>query len=377
MGAPVRKAVLIAAVVVSIAGVVAGAIWGGLEGGDRLWPVTWVVWAPVGALILWKRPGNGVGSAMLGIGVAWGVSFFCLVFAFSPVGSLEVRVWAELINVVLGVFPWLGIIWMLLIFPSGRVEGRLDRYMAIALGVLGAIAVFSFLVTPEPMDATGLPSPLATDWLANTTTWFVNGGFGLVLVVTLGAVASLVRRWKRSRGVERHQYRWLVLGGLVFLVITALGNVLPEDHAAVYLWVMGGMAIPITVGVAVSRYRLFEIDRLLSRTVSYAIVVGLLAALFGLVVVGMPNWIPGVGESPALVAAATLSVAAIFDPLRRRVQTVVDRRFNRSRYDAERVMDEFAGRLREQLDVGGIADGWSSVVSETMQPVSVGIWVRS
>jgi hypothetical protein len=370
-----RRALLIAAVVFSTLGVVAGAIWAGLEGGDRLWPVTWIVWAPIGALILWKRPGNGVGIAMLGIGVAWGIGFLCLVFAFST-APLQVRVWAELMNVLFGVFPWLGIIWMLLIFPSGHLEGRLERYTAIALAVLCAIAVFSFLFSLEPMEATGLPSPLAIDWLSEVTSWFVTAGFVSVLIVTLVAIVSMTRRWRRSSGVERHQYRWLLLGAAIFLVILSMGNVLPEDNEAMYLWVAGGMAIPVSVGIAVTRYRLFEIDRLLSRTVAYTLIVGLLAALFALVVVGMPNWIPGVDDSPLLVAAATLGVAALFNPVRRRVQLAVDRRFNRSRYDAERVMDEFVGRLREQLDAGGIADGWTRVVSETMQPTSVGIWFR-
>lgn len=370
------KTLLIAAVVFSTIGVMVGALWGGLEGGDRLWPVTWVIWAPVGALILWKRPGNGVGSAMLGIGVAWGIGFLCLALAFNPVAPLGVRVWAELFNVVFGVFPWLGIIWMLLIFPSGRVEGRFEWYLAIALGALCAMAVFSFVVTPEPMEATGLPSPLATDWLADVTSWFVTAGFVLVLLVTLLAVVSMARRWRRSSGVERHQYRWLVLGATLFLGVLGMGNFLPEDSAAMYFWVSGGMAIPLAVGIAVTRYRLFEIDRLLSRTASYAIVVGCLVSLFGLVVVGLPNWIPGVDGSPALVAAATLGVAAIFDPLRRRVQTVVDRRFNRSRYDSERVMDAFAGRLREQLEVSGIAEGWARVVEDTMEPAAIGVWVR-
>jgi hypothetical protein len=373
----VRRALLIAAVVFSTIGVVMGALWAGLEGGDRLWPVTWVVWAPVGALILWKRPGNGVGFAMLGIGVSWGIGFLCLVFAFSTVASLQVRVWAELMNVLFGVFPWLGIIWMLLIFPSGRLEGRLERYTAIALAALCAIAVFSFLVTLEPMEATGLPSPLAIDWLSDVTGWFVTAGFVLVLMVTLVAVVSMTRRWRRSSGVERHQYRWLLLGAAIFLIILSMGNVLPEGNEAMYLWVVGGMAIPGAVGIAVTRYRLFEIDRLLSRTVTYTVVVAVLASLFALVAIGIPNWMPGMSESPLLVAAATLGVAALFNPLRRRVQKGVDRRFNRSRYNAEKVMAAFAGTLQEELEVAGIAGGWAQVVTETMEPASVGIWVRS
>lgn len=373
-----RKALLIAAVVVSTLGVIAGAIWGGLEGGDRLWPVTWVVWAPVGALILWKRPGNGVGKTLLAIGTTWGVCFVCLAFAFSAPASVEVRVWAELINAVFGVIPWLGIIWLLLVFPSGQLVGRLEKAAGLVLAALAAVAIISFAMSLEPMEATGLPSPIAVDWLGEATSWFVSeGGFVVVIFVTAMAIFALARRWRRSTGEERHQYRWLVFGALIFIAILTMGQFLPEDNAALYLWVVAGAAIPAAVGVAVTRYRLFEIDRLLSRTVTYALVVGLLATLFALVVVGLPNWIPGVEDSPLLVATATLAVAALFNPLRRRVQTAVDRRFNRSRYDAERVMDEFAGRLRGQLDSRGIADGWAHVVSETMQPASVGIWVRS
>ena len=222
-----------------------------------------------------------------------------------------------------------------------------------------------------------MPSPLATDWLSDATNWFVTAGFVSVLVVTLVAIVSVARRWRRSSGVERHQYRWLLLGAAIFLVILAMGNVLPEDNGAMYLWVAGGMAIPIAVGIAVTRYRLFEIDRLLSRTVTYAVVAGMFASLFALVAVGLPSWIPGVDRSPLLVAGTTLAVAALFNPVRRRVQLAVDRRFNRSRYNAERVMDQFAGRLREQLDIDGIADGWTQVVSDTMQPSSLGIWMRS
>jgi len=373
----VRRALLLAAVAIGTAGAIAGAIWGGLEGGDRLWPVTWISWAPVGALILWRRPGNGVGVTMLGIGLGWGISFLCLAIAYNSLASREVRVWAEWVNVVVGTLPWLGIIWLLLIFPSGRLTGRLDVLAGLGVGLVSVLALFSFAFGSAPMEATGAPSPLAIEWLSDATSWFTSeSGFYVVIVVTAMAILSMALRWRRSSGAERHQYRWLVLGAVVFLAILAMGQVLPEDNAAMYLWVLAGSAIPVAVGVAVSRYRLFEIDRMLSRTVAYAVVAGLLASLFGLVVVGLPNWIPGVDESPLLVAAATLGVAALFNPLRRRVQQAVDRRFNRSRYDAERVMDDFAGRLREQLDPGGVAQGWAQVVSDTMQPASVGMWIK-
>jgi hypothetical protein len=374
----VRKVLLILGVVVATVGVLAGAWWGGLQGSDRLWPVTWVVWAPVGAMILWKRPGNGVGRTMLGIGLGWGISFLFLAVAFSSLASLEVRVWAELANTVVGVLPWLGIIWLLLVFPSGKLSRGWHRLAGVGVGLLGAMAVFAFAFTPTPMEATGQPSPLSLRWSSGFSEWFVGeDGFLVVLVVTGLAVLSLAARFRASNGVERHQYRWLLFGAVIFLIITGLGQFLPDENSGMYLWLLGGSAIPLAVGVAVTRYRLFEIDRLLSRTVTYTVVVGVLASLFALVAIGIPNWIPGMSESPLLVAGATLAVAALFSPLRRRMQMAVDRRFNRSRYNAEKVMAAFAGTLREELEVAGIAGGWAQVVSETMEPVSVGIWVRS
>jgi hypothetical protein len=131
--------------------------------------------------------------------------------------------------------------------------------------------------------------------------------------------------------------------------------------------------MPLAIMIAVTRHRLYEIDRIISRTLSYGLVVLLLAAgYFGVVTVIGTR----VSDQPLFVAAATLAAAALFNPLRRRVQAWVDRRFNRSRYDAARVVDRFTGTLRDQVDPAAVVDGWVGVVSETMQPASVGIWMR-
>lgn len=373
-GESVRKALLVTAVVVATLGVIVGAVWGGLEGSDRLWPVTWVVWAPVGALILWKRPGNGVGRTMVGIGLGFGMSFLCLAFAYGSIASLEVRVWVELVNAVLGVIPWLGIMWLLLIFPTGRLVGRWDRLAGLGVGLLGVLGVLAFVFSPTPMEATGEPSPLSSERAAVFSEWFVGeGGFSFVVGVTSVAVVSLAARFRSSSNVERHQYRWLLFGALIFLVITGLGQILPEDSAGMYLWLLAGSAIPLAVGVAITRYRLFEIDRLLSRTVTYGLVVGVLAVA----VAGVAALAGSRFQVPWVVAATTLGVAAMFNPLRKRVQSLVDRRFNRSKYDAERVMDEFTGSLRDRVDADSVVEGWLGVVDSTMQPASVGVWVRN
>lgn len=373
-----RRVLLIGASVLATAGIVAGSLFGGMEGGDVWWPVTWIVWAPVGTMVLLKRPGNGVGVSMLVTGLLWGLGFLFLALAQSDL-PLEVRVWADLMTALLGVVSWLGIIWLILVFPSGRLDGRLARATAVGFTALGALAVYAFTVTTEPMDATGLPSPLASEQLSRTVDWLVDdNGFFLVIALVVLAIVSAGQRWYRSDGVERHQYRWLLFGALVFVLTLAMGQVVPEDSSGLYLWLLAGAAIPLSVGVAIIRYRLYEIDRLISRTLGYAVVVVLLGSLFALGVVAIPNIVIGAGGSapPLVVAASTLAVAALFNPVRRRVLRWVDRRFNRSRYDTERVMDEFAGSLRDQTDADEVVNGWVGVVSETMEPVSMAVWVR-
>jgi hypothetical protein len=132
--------------------------------------------------------------------------------------------------------------------------------------------------------------------------------------------------------------------------------------------------LPVAVAIAVLRYRLYEIDRIISRTVSYAVVVAFLALLFFGVVTVLSSLLAA--ESDLAIAGSTLAVAALFNPVRRRVQVWVDRRFNRSRYDTQRVMDRFAGSLQDRVDSQEVVDGWVGVVSETMQPASVAVWVR-
>lgn len=366
-----RRFTLATLVLIATAGIIAGGLFGGLEGGDALWPLSWIVWAPVGGLILRKRPGNGVGLAMLSIGVAWGISFAFLAVAASS-APLEIRAWAEVVGAAFGVIPWLGILWLLLVFPAGDLAGRLERITGLGLVVVAAFGTLSFVVSPAPMETTGMPSPLSMPSMENLTAWFVEDGFVVVIVLLVLSIVALTRRWRSSAGVERHQYRWLLLGGLVFLLILGVTQFVPDDSNALFVWLVAGSAIPVSVGVAVSRYRLFEIDRIISRTLSYAIVVGLLAG----VVATLATLVSTRFSDPLVVAGTTLAVATAFNPLRRRVQRLVDRRFNRSRYDAERIVGDFTVTLRDRVDPDGIVEGWLDVVADTMEPVVVGVWVR-
>ena len=369
-----RRPILLLALLISIGGILAGALGPGLEEGDRLWPTVWLLWGIVGYLILLRRPGNGVGTAALLVGVSWGIAFGLGALSFTLSGAPAA--WAELINVVLGVVPWLAIIWLLLVFPSGVVAGRGERIVGTAVIVFGVVVTLAFALHPAPMEFTGLPSPLGVPALSGTTTVLTSdGSFSIMIGLVVATLVLLVLRWRRSTGIERLQYRWLLLGGSLFVLITALGQFLSEDSRAELLWLLGGSAIPVSIGIAILRYRLYEIDRLISRTVTYALVVGILALVFATGVVWIPSAL-GLGDTPLVVAGSTLAVAALFNPVRRRVQSWVDRRFNRSRYDAARVVARFSGSLRDEIDPDRVVRGWVSVVSETMHPASVGVWLQ-
>ena len=245
--------------------------------------------------------------------------------------------------------------------------------MGRALIVVGSLAVIGFVLSPVPLTDTGLDNPLGLE--LSSVLDFITGDAGFFFVVGLGAaIVSLILRRRRSTGIERQQYRWLLLGASLFVLISAAGQVLPEDSVFELLWLVGGSAIPICIGVAVVRYRLFEIDRVISRTVGYALVVGVLGLVF-LGVVTILTWVSP-AESQLAVAGSTLVVAALFNPLRKRLQGWVDRRFNRSKYDAERVMEQFAGSLQDRVDEEDLVHGWVGVVSETMEPALAGVWVR-
>ncbi len=368
-----RKVFVTALLLLAVGGIVLGMFYGPLaETSDRLWPASWVAWPVVGWIILMRRPGNKIGIACLAIGLTWGISFGLQSIVLRV--PLEAAAWIELVYTTLGVVPWLIVVWLLTTFPTGEYPGRLERFVGRAVIVVGSLAVIGFVLSPVPLTDTGLDNPLGVE--LSSVLNFITGDTGFFFVVGLSAAAivSLILRSRKSTGIERQQYRWLLLGASLFVIISAAGQVLPEGSVFELFWLLGGSAIPICIGVAVVRYRLFEIDRLISRTVAYILVVGVL----GLVFVGAVTVLTWVSpaESQLAVAGSTLAVAALFNPLRKRLQGWVDRRFNRSKYNAERVMDRFAESLQDRVEEGDLVDGWVGVVSETMEPALAGVWVR-
>jgi hypothetical protein len=268
------------------------------------------------------------------------------------------------------VLPGLGV-FVPLWFPTGRPISPSWRWPGVAavLGVVGIIGGWAVIVYLEGGDAYEIDACISVGTCANII------GLVLVLLGVVGAVVSLVIRWIRSRGVERLQMKWLVLAFFVFLIgVLAEFGGFQNSVVANFFLSTGLFLIPATIAIAVLRYRLYEIDRILSRTVTYAIVIILLGAVYLAGLAALTSLLSP--ESPVAVAGSTLAAAALFNPLRRRIQGWVDRRFNRSRYDTEKVMELFTESLRDRVDGDELVSGWVGVVSETMQPVVAGVWVR-
>jgi hypothetical protein len=267
--------------------------------------------------------------------------------------------------------PGVGLIgFLLLLFPDGHLPSRRWRPVAWLLGGTIAVLTLTGFFLPGVLQDREYVNPLGVEALEP----FDEGVLGIALVsilvlCILASAVSVVVRYRGASGVEGLQLKWLMAAGLVSAL--AYGVLFFWEGFSIQLvWA----SIPIAIGLSMHRHRLYDIDRLISRTVVYAVVVGALALVFTVVVLVLGNVLPGDDALP--VAASTLAVAAMFNPLRRRVQGRVDRFFNRSHYDAELVAARFAGGLRDETDADRIVKGWVGVVSETMQPTAVGVWTR-
>lgn len=354
-----------------------------LEG--AIWLSTWVGFGLVGALIVSSRPDNRIGWLMCGITFAVGFglltagySRFALVTAPRgwPLGdpAAWVATWAFLPVVAL-------VATLVLLYPSGA-PSRLGRWiLRLFLSVI-AVDALVFAFRPGPVEGNTPPDnplgiPGARDLLDPATETL-----GTVLaILALVAVADVVLRYRRSSGVERLQFRWFVLAVASFPVMFFGAGLLEEFgigyqgfDPVVVAFALWGNGTAAAIGVAITRHGLYEIDRVISRTVGYVLVVGLLGAVYFGAITFLTYVLPA--ESQLAVAGSTLAVAALFNPVRKRVLRWVDRRFNRSRYDAQKVVDRFAGSLRDRVDSEEVIDGWVGAVTETMQPASAGVWVR-
>jgi hypothetical protein len=337
----------------------------------------------VGAVLAGRRPRHPVGWLLLALGLSVAVdgaaSGYAIYGTVARPGGLpaarEVAVYADTATLVGRVC----IAFVLLLTPTGSLPSPHWRWWARVTAVAPAVLLGSKALLPRPLHPPfqSVPNPFAVHVLVGPLL-VVRGvasivtGLGLVV-----AAASLVVRFRRARGMERQQLRWVALGaGLsaVVAVVAVVGQALGNN--TMVTWAGGALLaiLPVAVGAAIARYRLYDLDRIISRTLAYGLLTVLLGSGYAGMVLGLGQLL-GQG-SPLAVAAATLAVAAVFQPARRRVQQAVDRRFNRHRYNAAKTIERFSVRLRQQVDLDTLTAELLGGVEQTMQPTSVSLWLR-
>jgi hypothetical protein len=350
-----------------------------------IFPAIVVSLTAVGGFVAWRVPTNPIGwlLEMAGLGAAVGI-FGGTYVNYDHATSAGLPLVAPLAWLSgFAILPALGIlmIYIPLLFPTGRFLSRRWRRFGL-VGIIGAVAsTLGGAFAPGPLSSTpwidnpvGIPG--ATDVLA-TITLLSN----LVTpVFFFGAVASVFVRYRRADHTERQQLKWfgLTAGSAVVVLVVSIPNNGPMSDIA---WEVG-LAIlpllPVSIGIAILRYRLYDIDRIVSRTIGWAIVTGLLIALFAIAIVAADAILAGVTQGQTLaVAGSTLLAASLFQPLRHRVQRSVDRRFNRSRYDAERIVGAFAQQLRGVGELDAVAVGAVDAAVRALGPRGAAVWIRA
>jgi hypothetical protein len=374
---------------------VGGIAWLVSQVGDfkTLWLMLASSVAPtIGAVVAARRWENPIGWMLVATGVLSAVSVLVLEYAelalivqpgMWPGGVAAGWLGSWMYDPAQGLLAFVG-----LIFPTGRLLSRNWRWVAVALA--GGLALHTVLTALEPgnlkMGSYLLPAdnPLGVDWLGP-----VLAKLGVVFLIVpflfaLPSIVAVVLRFRRSRGVERQQMKWLVYAALAFPILIWLTNQgvrVPDELKPLFpsglLFGLAVSIVPSAIGLAVLRYRLYDIDLIIRRTLVYGGLTALLALLYWTSVVVLQQMLrPLTQGSDLAIVGSTLAVAALFQPLRHRIQQMVDRRFYRQRYDAGRTLDAFSSRLRSEVDLDNLGAELLAVVDQTMQPQRLSLWLR-
>lgn len=346
----------------------------------------WLVWAGfpvVGAVILIKRPGNHVGLLQVLIGVSAALS--ALTSVLYELGANPTA--PVLVNQLAFTPIFVLVPLLILVFPSGHLPS--ERWIPFVRAAVGLTTLLAIWLAIRPVEYSidnvdFYANPLGVEVLATFDPWIMNLLQWALIAFAVATIVSAIARYRRADAIGRLQVKWVIVPTLFMPVLFALAVgvelVDPElTHVSNVLSMIallfGANGIAAGIGVAVTRHRLYGIDKIVSRTVTYAVLVALLALAFFGLVTGLTTFVTS--DEPLVIAVATLAVAAMFNPLRQRVLRWVNRRFNRSTVQAELVVENFADTLRDSVDPDAVVEGWVDVVEVTMQPAAVGVWVKT
>jgi hypothetical protein len=338
-----------------------------------------------GAVIISRRPNNIIGWLLNAAGFLLGLNHFSCEYAIytsrAQPGSLpggEVAAW---LAYWLFVPPSALLVFMFLLFPAGRLVSRRWRWFASFSVVAASIEAVSMALSSGVTYLGPVPNPLGIDNLRGIDRIVEPFMFALLLI----AASSMFERLRRATGVERQQIKWFAYAAAVAVSGQILGHSLfVVTDASWVRWagvipgMVGVLGMPVAMGIAILRYRLYEIDLIINRTLVYGSLTATLVVLyFGGIVVLQRVFVLFTGQQSTLaVVASTLLIAAMFNPLRRRIQSFIDRRFYRSKYDARKTLEAFSATLRDETDLQALNDDLVGVVRETMQPANVSLWLR-
>jgi hypothetical protein len=348
-----------------------------------------LAFSTVGALVASRQRKNPIGWLLLGVGILYATELFAgnyLVYTLdTDPGSLPGKPLAAWLTSWVWIAGGSLVLFVFLYFPDGRLPSPRWRPVAWLVLLSTALAVSPFAFGPGVLEgASGgsrIVNPVGIEGSAKILDLFERASFVLLVPVSVALILSFVVRFRRARGDERQQIKWVAYGVALFTSAIVVVSIWPSLDSSVVgnvLFLVGFLAIPSAMALAMFKYRLYDIDVVINRTLVYGALSLTLALLyFGSIAVLQGAWIALTGQRSQLaVVASTLLIAALFNPIRHRIQAFIDRRFYRRKYDAAKTLESFAHRLRDEVNLENLAGELVTVVEQTIQPAHVSLWLR-
>ena len=360
----------------------------GPDGFELIFVAVFVLWGALGSVVVRKTSGHAVGWILLWLGAVGGVTMTA-----ETIGTGAGVADSEWRSALAWLGTWAGdtlppflITMLLLYFPAGLLRTKLERFTALLATAVYGFGAVTIAFAPGRLPGHSFENPFgieAFEGVAESGDNLLTDGPGLLIVFAL-AMSTIVVRFRRSRGEERQQMKWLVLAASALLVLLIAGFVVPSgaesktaEAVSGILFVLVFAAFAVAIAIAILRYRLYDIDVVINRALVYSVLTAVLVGVYIALVFGFRSVMsPFTAESDLAIAGSTLAVAALFRPLRSRVQDLIDRRFYRRKFDSQRTLEAFNEHLRDEVDLNALSSRLEHVVSETMQPAHVSLWLR-